>query len=179
MEHRIVDPATGEDRPVGEQGEVWVRGYALMSRLYKVDQADTFTPDGWYRTGDGGYFDDDGYFYFTGRMGDLIKSSGMNIAPREIEMVLEEPDEVAHAFVCGVPHPARLEDVAAAVVLRPGQPLTVEELKAYVAERVASYKVPRHIAVYNSPDYLPWLDSGKINLMGVKTLLAERFADDP
>ncbi|MYH95815.1 MAG: acyl--CoA ligase [Acidimicrobiia bacterium] len=179
MEHRIVNPETGEDCPTGERGEVWVRGYALMSRLYKVDRADTFTPDGWYRTGDSGYFDADGYFYFTGRMGDLIKSSGMNIAPREIELVLEEPDEVTHAFVCGVPHPDRLEDVAAAVVLRPGQTLTAEELRKYVAERVASYKVPRHIAVYNTPDDLPWLDSGKINLTGVKTLLAERFADDP
>ncbi|MXW57018.1 MAG: AMP-binding protein [Acidimicrobiia bacterium] len=179
MEHRIVNPETGEDCPTGERGEVWVRGYALMSRLYKVDRADTFTPDGWYRTGDSGYFDADGYFYFTGRMGDLIKSSGMNIAPREIELVLEEPDEVTHAFVCGVPHPDRLEDVAAAVVLRPGQTLTAEELRKYVAERVASYKVPRHIAVYNTPDHLPWLDSGKINLTGVKTLLAERFADDP
>lgn len=179
MEHRIVDPVTGEDCPIGERGEVWVRGYALMSRLYKVDRADTFTPDGWYRTGDSGYFDADGYFFFTGRMGDLIKSSGMNIAPREIELVLEEPDEVTHAFVCGVPHPDRLEDVAAAVVLRPEQTLTAEELRTYVAERVASYKVPRHIAVYSTPDDLPWLDSGKIDLTGVRALLAERFADDP
>ncbi len=179
MEHRIVDPETGEDCPTGERGEVWVRGYALMSRLYKVDRADTFTPDGWYRTGDSGYFDRDGYFYFTGRMGDLIKSSGMNIAPREIELVLEEPDQVMHAFVCGVPHPDRLEDVAAAVVLRPGQPLTAEELRAYVAERVASYKAPRHIAVFDTPDALPWLDSGKIDLMGVKQLLSQRFAGSP
>lgn len=176
MEHRIVNPATGEDCPTGERGEVWVRGYALMSRLYKVERADTFTPDGWYRTGDSGYFDDDGYFYFTGRMGDLIKSSGMNIAPREIELLLEELDEVMHAFVCGVPHPDRLEDVAAAVVLRPGPPLTAEQIRAFAAERVASYKVPRHIAVFDTPDHLPWLDSGKINLIGVKQLLAERFA---
>ena len=179
MEHRIVNPETGEDRPTGERGELWVRGFALMARLYKVDRADTFTPDGWYRTGDSGYFDDDGHFYFTGRMGDLIKSSGMNITPREIELVLEEPDEVMHAFVCGVPHAERLEEVAAAVVLRPQQLLTAEELKTYVAERVASYKVPRHIAVYNTPDDLPWLDSGKINLTGLKTLLAERFATNP
>ena len=176
MEHRIVDPVTGDDCPTGQRGEVWVRGYTLMTRLYKVERADAFTPDGWYRTGDSGYFDDDGYFYFTGRMGNLIKSSGMNIAPREIELVLEEPDEVMHAFVCGVPHPDRIEDVAAAVVLRPGPPLAAEELKAFAAERVASYKVPRHLAVFDTPDELPWLDSGKIDLMGVKRLLTERFA---
>ena len=176
MEHRIVDPITGEDCPTGEQGEVWVRGYALMTGLYKVERADAFTPDGWYRTGDGGYFDHDGYFFFTGRMGDLIKSAGMNIAPREIELVLEEPEEVMHAFVCGVPHPDRLEDVAAAVVLRPGQPLTAEQLIAYTAERVASYKVPRHLAVYDTPDELPWLDSGKIDRIGVQRILTERFS---
>ena len=109
-------------------------------------------------------------------MGDLIKSSGMNIAPREIELVLEESDQVMHAFVCGVPHPDRLEDVAAAVVLRPGQPITAEELTAFAAERVASYKVPRHLAVFDTPDALPWLDSGKIDLMGVKHILTERFS---
>ena len=179
MEHRIVDPATGKDCPTEEQGEVWVRGYALMAGLYKAERADAFTPDGWYRTGDSGYFDDDGYFYFTGRMGDVIKSSGMNISPREIELVLEEHGEVAHAFVCGIPHPDRLEDVAAAVVLRPGQSLTAEQLIAYAAERVASYKVPRHIAVYATPDGLPWLDSGKIDLTGVRALLADRFASRP
>lgn len=177
VEHRIVAPATGEDCPTGEQGEVWVRGYSVMAGLYKVERSDAFTSDGWYRTGDSGYFDQDGYFYFTGRIGNLIKSSGMNIAPREIELLLEELDEVMHAFVCGVPHPDRLEDVAAAVVLRPGPPLTDEQLRAFVAERAASYKVPRHIAVYDTPDDLPWLDSGKINLMGVKQLLAERFAN--
>ncbi|MCY3634235.1 MAG: AMP-binding protein [bacterium] len=176
MEHRIVDPVTGDDCPAGERGEVWVRGYALMAGLYKVERADAFTPDGWYRTGDSGYFDDDGHFYFTGRTGDLIKSAGMNIAPREIELVLEELDEVMHAFVCGVPHPDRLEDVAAAVVLRPGQLLTDEELRTYAADRVASYKVPRHVAVFDTPGELPWLDSGKIDLMGVKQLLSLRFA---
>ena len=176
MEHRIVDPATGQECPTGEQGEVWVRGYSLMTGLYKVERADAFTPDGWYRTGDGGYFDADGYFYFTGRMGDLIKSSGMNIAPREVELALEEADGVAHAFVCGIPHPDRLEDVAAAVVLRPGAPLTPEDLTAHARQRLASYKVPRHLAVYTTPDELPWLDSGKIDRIGVQRILTDRFA---
>ncbi len=176
MEHRIVDPETGSECPAGLRGEVWVRGYALMAGLYKVERADAFTPDGWYRTGDSGYFDDDGYFYFTGRMGDVIKSAGMNITPREIELVLEELDGVTHAFVCGIPHPDRLEDVAAAVVLRPGRPLSADQIRAFVAERVASYKVPRHVAVFNAPDELPWLDSGKISLTGVRQLLAERFS---
>ncbi len=81
VEHKLVDPVTGEDVPVGATGELWVRGYSLMLGLHKRERADTFTPDGWYRTGDGGHFDEDGHFYFTGRMGELIKSSGMNITP--------------------------------------------------------------------------------------------------
>ena len=88
VEHKIVDPSTGEDLPPGETGELWLRGYSLMLGLHKRERADTFTADGWYRTGDGGYFDADGHFYFTGRMGDLIKSAGMNITPRDVELVL-------------------------------------------------------------------------------------------
>ena len=103
VEHKIVDPVTLEDVPVGETGEVWLRGYSLMLGLHKRERADVFTPDGWYRTGDGGHFDEDGHFYFTGRMGDLIKSAGMNITPRDVELVLEAMPEVALAFVAGIP----------------------------------------------------------------------------
>ena len=66
VQHKIVDPVTLEDVPVGETGELWLRGYSLMLGLHKKERAETFTPDGWYRTGDGGHFDDDGHFYFTG-----------------------------------------------------------------------------------------------------------------
>ena len=99
VEHKVVDPVTLEDAPLGVTGELWLRGYSLMLGLHKRERADTFTPDGWYRTGDGGYFDADGHFYFTGRMGDLIKSAGMNVTPRDVELVLEAMPEVALAFV--------------------------------------------------------------------------------
>ena len=81
VEHKVVDPVMLEDQPTGVTGELWVRGYSLMLGLHKHERSATFTADGWYRTGDGGYFDDDGHFYFTGRLGDLIKSSGMNVTP--------------------------------------------------------------------------------------------------
>ena len=91
---------------MGETGELWLRGYSLMLGLHKRERADVFTPDGWYRTGDGGHFDADGHFYFTGRLGDLIKSSGMNITPRDVELVLEAMPEVHAGLRRGHPPPA-------------------------------------------------------------------------
>jgi len=176
VEHKIVDPVTLEDVPVGDTGELWLRGYSLMLGLHKKERADTFTPDGWYRTGDGGHFDTDGHFYFTGRMGDLIKSSGMNITPRDVELALEALPEVVMAFVAGVPHPDRGQDVVAAIALRAGETLDPEEARKRVKEDLASYKVPRHIAVFADQTELPWLDSGKIDRRKLTTLLEERFA---
>lgn len=175
VEHKIVDPVSLEDLPVGETGELWLRGYSLMLGLHKKERAETFTPDGWYRTGDGGRFDEDGHFYFTGRMGDLIKSAGMNITPRDVELVLEAMPEVTMAFVAGIPAGERGEDVAAAIALRPGETLEVEEVRKRVKEEIASYKVPRHVAVFADQTELPWLDSGKIDRRRLTAILIERF----
>jgi acyl-CoA synthetase (AMP-forming)/AMP-acid ligase II len=177
VEHKIVDPITGEDLPIGQTGELWLRGYSLMLGLHKKERADTFTADGWYRTGDGGYFDADGHFYFTGRMGDLIKSSGMNITPRDVELALEAQPEVVMAFVTGIDHPDRGQDVVAAVALRPGETLDPEEVRKRLKEEMASYKVPRHVAVFADQSELPWLDSGKVDRRRLTALLTERFTE--
>lgn len=175
VEHKIVDPFSGEELPIGEVGEVWLRGYSVMVGLHKRERSDTFTSDGWYRTGDAGWFDDDGHFYFTGRMGDLIKSSGMNITPREVEEVLEAMPEVAMAFVTGIEHPDRGQDVVAAVALRPGEALDEELARARVKDELASYKVPRRIAIFGDQTELPWLDSGKVDRRRLAALLDERY----
>ncbi|HEX7135369.1 MAG TPA: class I adenylate-forming enzyme family protein [Iamia sp.] len=175
VEHKVVDPVTLEELPAGETGEVWLRGYSLMVGLHKRERADTFTPDGWYRTGDAGSFDEDGHLFFTGRMGDLIKSAGMNITPRDVELGLEALPEVVMAFVTGVDHPDRGQDVVAAIALRPGACLTEDEARARVKEEIASYKVPRRIAVFADQNDLPWLDSGKVDRRRLTALLAERF----
>lgn len=177
VEHRIVDPVTGEDCPPGEMGEIWVRGYSVMLGLHRRERADVFTADGWYRTGDGGYLDDDGHLFFKGRTGDVIKASGTLVTPREVELVIESLPEVMHAFVMGVAHPDRVEDVAAAVVLRPGCELSPEQVQASVKAELSSYKVPRHVAVYHDQQDLPWLDSGKIDQRGVHRLLVEAFGE--
>jgi acyl-coenzyme A synthetase/AMP-(fatty) acid ligase len=177
VEQKIVDPITLEDCPVGESGELWLRGYSLMLGLHKRERAEVFTPDGWYRTGDGGYFDEDGHFYFTGRMGDLIKSAGMNITPRDVELVLEAMPEVVMAFVTGIDAGERGQDVVAAIALRPGDTLDEEEARKRVKEEIASYKVPRHIAVFADQTQLPWLDSGKIDRRRLTAILDERFRE--
>lgn len=175
VEHRIVDPVTLEEVPVGETGEVWMRGYSLMVGLHKRERADTFTADGWYRTGDAGHFDPDGHFFFTGRMGDLIKSSGMNITPRDVELALEDLPEVSMALVVGVDHPDRGQDVIAAVALRPGATLTGDEARARVKADLASYKVPRHVVVFADQTELPWLDSGKVDRRRLAARLVETY----
>lgn len=177
VEHKIVDPLTGEDLPVGAVGEVWLRGYSLMLGFHKRERADTFTPDGWYRTGDAGRFDADGHFYFTGRMGDLIKTSGMNVTPREVEEVFEAMPEVTLAYVAGIDHPDRGQDVVAAIALRPGADLDAETARARAKEQLASYKVPRHVAVFADQRDLPWLDSGKLDRRQVTAMLAARFGE--
>jgi acyl-CoA synthetase (AMP-forming)/AMP-acid ligase II len=177
VEHRIVDPMTGEELPAGEMGEVWVRGYSLMDGLLGVERSEAFTADGWLRTGDGGWLDGDGHLFFRGRLGEVIKSSGTNVTPREVELALEELPEVMHAFVLGIPHTDRGEDVAAAVVLRPGVEAGPDELRAAVKEVLSTYKVPRHLALFATPRDLPWLESGKIDRRAVQQLLVDEFAE--
>ena len=164
--------------PVGESGELWLRGYSLMLGLHKKERADVFTPDGWYRTGDGGYFDEDGHFYFTGRMGDLIKSAGMNITPRDVELALE-----AHARGRAWPSSPASTPASAARTWwppspsGPGETLDEDEARKRVKEEIASYKVPRHIAVFADQTELPWLDSGKIDRRRLTAILEERFRE--
>lgn len=177
IDHRIVDPVSGKDQPPGEMGEIWIKGYSLMLGHLKKSRAEVFTRDGWLRTGDAGYLDADGHLFFKGRLGDQIKSSGMNITPREVELVIEEQPEVMHAFVMGVPHAERGEDVAAAIVFRPDQSADEADLQARLKAEMASYKVPRHIATFGSPQELPWLDSGKIDRRALQQSLVDRFGD--
>ena len=177
IEHRIVDPGTGGDVAPGQAGEIWIRGYSLMLGLLGQDPADAFEPGGWYRTGDTGHLDADGHLYFEGRMGTVIKAGGTNVAPREVELAIESQPGVMHAFVVGVPaSDGRGEAVAAAVVAKPGADVSGEELREGLRTEIASYKVPRHVAVFADQQDLPWLESGKIDLQALRRLLADRFA---
>jgi len=179
VEHRVVDPETLDDVAPGEVGEVWVRGYSVMLGLHKRERADTFTADGWYRTGDAGRFDADGHMFFAGRLGDVVKTSGMNVTPREVEAALEEQSEVALAIVTGIDHPDRGQDVVAAIALSPGATLDAEVARERLRTELAAYKVPRHVAVFASQADLPQLDSGKVDRRRLAQTLGERFGPAP
>ena len=121
VEHKVVDPETGATLPPGEVGEICVRGYSLMLGLYKQEREDVFDRDGYYHTGDAGYFDADGVLFFSARLGEMIKTAGANVTPREVEVVIETlPRGGARRSWSGCPIPVRGQNVAAAVVLKRG-----------------------------------------------------------
>ncbi|MGE2725331.1 class I adenylate-forming enzyme family protein [Mycolicibacterium pulveris] len=162
LSHLLVDPATGEPVPAGTDGEIWVRGYSLMQRLYKHEREDVFTPDGYYRTGDCGVQYDDGWIKFTGRLGDLIKTSGgTNVTPGEVELALTDCDGVLEAYVVGAEDGRHGTIVAAAVVPRGDTNLDAEELRAQLRSRLSAYKVPKFIWVTDKAA-LPFTASGKV-----------------
>jgi acyl-CoA synthetase (AMP-forming)/AMP-acid ligase II len=171
FEHKIADPKTGATLPPGEPGEICVRGHALMLGLYKQEREEVFDRDGFYHTGDGGYFAQ-GRLYFTGRLGEMIKTGGANVAPRELELLLAEFPEVIEAYVVGLPDPARGESVAAAILLRPGQQLSSAEVTARLKRQLSAFKLPRVIR-FSTEQSLPRTGSGKIDKPRLRTLLAQ------
>lgn len=175
IEHKVVDPATGDALPAGADGELWVRGYPLMQGLQRREREDVFEPDGWYRTGDAGHFDDDGWFYFTGRLGEMIKTpAGANVAPAEVETALMAHPDVLEAYVTGIPSDGG-ELVACAVVPRGDASLDATELRAWLKADLAAFKVPRHLWVCAKSE-LPFLPSGKIEKQELAAMLAEQDA---
>ncbi len=158
--HRIVD-ADGHDVAEGTEGEVLVRGYSVMLGLHKHERDEVFDADGWLHTGDRGLFRD-GWFFFTGRQSDLIKAKGSNVSPAEVERALVGLDGVRQAFVFGVDHPERGQDVVALVVPDQGPAAVVDtdHIRTELRELLSSYKLPRHVFAIEAGD-VPYLTSQK------------------
>lgn len=147
IEAKIMDYEKLVEKPVGEEGELWVKGPQVMKGYWdKPDEtAKTITEDGWLRTGDIARMDGQGYFYIVDRLKDIIIASGFNIVPREVEEVLYLHPKVQEAVVAGVPDPYRGETVKAYVVLKPGETATVDEITAFCAKHLAQFKVPKQV----------------------------------
>lgn len=159
-EARIVDPQTGEPLPLGEIGELVVRGPQVMKGYWNNETETAKTiKDGWLYTGDLGKIDSDGFCYILDRRKDIIIASGFNIYPREVEEVLYEHPAVEEAVVAGIVDQYRGETVKAYIVLKDEANVTADELKAFCKERLAAYKVPK---VYEFRDTLPKTLVGKI-----------------
>ena len=157
---RLVDER-GAPVGAGEVGEIQISGHNVMKGYWNLPEATkaTITQDGWLATGDVGRVDEDGYFYIVDRTKDMIIRGGYNVYPREVEEVLYEHPAVSEAAVVGIPHPSLGEEIGAAVVLRAGQTVTPDELRAFVKERIAAYKYPRAVWIV---DALPKGPTGKI-----------------
>ena len=160
-ECRIVDPETGEDRGVGERGELWVRGPMVMKGYLNNPEATaaTIDADGWLHTGDVAIIDDDGHMTVVDRVKELIKYKGFQVAPAELEALLLTHPAVADAAVIGVLDDEAGEIPKAFIVLKPGQELTAAEVTDFTAQHVATYKVIHEVAFVEA---IPKSASGKI-----------------
>jgi acyl-CoA synthetase (AMP-forming)/AMP-acid ligase II len=170
MEIKIVDD-DGNERRAREVGELLTRLPGYQREYYKDAgaTATTWTSDGWLRSGDLGYLDEDGFLYLVGRKKDLIVRGGHNVYPTDIESVILEHPSVREAAVVGVPHDVLGEDIAAFVVLKPGDAIGADELKEFCASHLADYKRPRHVTFVES---LPRNATGKV----MKHLLVDDVA---
>ncbi len=149
MEVRIADPDTGAELPIGERGEITYRGPALFDGYYKQPEetAAAFDADGFFHSGDLGKVDADGRLTFIGRLKDMLKVGGENVAAAEIEGFLAEHPAIAEVQVVAAPDERYVEVPCAYVVLRPGATLEYDELLSYCHGRVATYKIPRYLRV--------------------------------
>jgi len=150
--------AEGTHLPTGERGEVVIKGPNVVRGYENNPEANASSfVDGWFRTGDQGVLDENGYLTLTGRLKEMINRGGEKISPREIDEVLLTHPSVAEAVCFGVPHKTWGEEVAAAVVVK--QPVSETELIAFCKERLAEFKRPKQIHI---TDTIPRTATGKI-----------------
>ncbi|MCK6370314.1 MAG: AMP-binding protein [Gammaproteobacteria bacterium] len=174
---RVVGPDGSVRRP-GEIGAVEVSGANVFSGYWQQagKTAEAFTPDGYFRTGDQGYISADGYLTLSGRSTDLIITGGLNVYPREVELLLDGLQGVAESAVVGVPHPDFGEAVVAAVVAEPGTAPAEAGIIAAMKERLAGFKVPKRVFMVND---LPRNSMGKVEKTVLRARYRDTFADRP
>ena len=161
VEIRVVDPATLRDAPAGEAGELWFRTPQLMKGYHNKPEAtaEAITDDGWFRSGDIGRIDSDGFIFVEDRLKDMIISGGENIYSVEVERVLTDHPAVLDAAVFGIPDAKWGEAVKAVVELSAGASATEPELVEWCRERLARYKCPKSVDIL---DVLPRNPTGKL-----------------
>ena len=158
---RVVDTATGTDTPVREVGEIWIKGPQVMQGYWHMpdETAKSIVDGGWFRSGDAGYFDEDGYLYIHDRVKDMIVSGGENVYPAEVENALMGHPDIADVAVIAVPHDRWGETPKAMVVRAAGSTISEQDVIDYARERLARYKCPTSV---DCLDALPRNPSGKI-----------------
>ncbi len=177
VECKIVDPETGLDCPDGVNGEFVARGYNIMKGYYKMPTAtaEAIDKDGWLHTGDLACRDSDGNYRITGRLKDMIIRGGENIYPKEIEEFIYTCDKVKDVQVIGVPDKQYGEEIYASIILKKGETMTEDEMKAYIAANMARHKVPRYVEFVES---FPMNAAGKILKYKMREDAAKRLGLD-
>jgi fatty-acyl-CoA synthase len=171
MAIRIVDPETGAELPTGETGEILVGGLIVPGYWNDPENTARAFQDGVYHSGDLGYFDERGDVHFVGRMKEMIRTGGINVAPAEIESFLTTHPAVKEAIVVGIPDPEKDEVAAALVQLQPGATLSEQELREFCRAQIAAYKVPRRVRFVSDAE-VPRTVTGKVNKREIASLLA-------
>jgi acyl-CoA synthetase (AMP-forming)/AMP-acid ligase II len=173
---RIIDPESGHDVPTGMRGEVLVHGYSLFEGYYRdaAKTAEALDAGGWFHTGDIGSLDAHGTILFHGRIKDMLKVGGENVAAAEIEAMLQRHPAVKLAQVVGIPDAKYVEVPAAFVELQPGAKVTEPELIAFARKEIAGFKVPRHVRFVQE-----WpMSSSKIQKFRLRTELLKELKLD-
>ena len=157
-----ISDGNGNAVPVGQTGEVWIRGPHIMPGYWNKPEAtaESITPEGWLKTGDVGHVDEDGFLYITDRAKDMIIRGGENVYCVEIENRLIEHPKIAEAAIIGVPHPTLGEEVKAVVRVEAGESMSEDEVRQWVGETLANFKVPAYVEFADDP--LPRNPSGKL-----------------
>jgi acyl-CoA synthetase (AMP-forming)/AMP-acid ligase II len=174
---RFLDPATGDPIGPGQEGEIALKGLTLMRGYVKVPPEDVFDDEGYFHTGDLGFFDEKGLLHWTGRITSMIKTSGANVAPVEVEEVLDSHPDVKRAAVVGVPDPVAGELVIGCVVLCQGATVDENALREHARAGLSSYKVPRRILFFDEEE-VEFTASEKVNLNALRELVSKRLEID-
>ena len=175
IELRIVDPGSGTLLPAGQPGEIAVRGVTRMRGYHKRLPEQAFDADGWLRTQDGGWLDAEGWLHWTGRLSGLIKTGGANVSPVEIERALARHPDLLIAVPVGVAHPTLGEVVVLCAVAVEGRCVDEEEVRRFLRERLASYKVPRRVLVFEASE-LAFTGNQKLQVEPLRQLALARLA---
>jgi fatty-acyl-CoA synthase len=175
QEVKVISTDDGRTLPVGETGEICFRGYHIMAGYYGDEEATRKTIDehGWLHSGDLGEMDEDGYVRITGRLKDMIIRGGENIYPREIEEVIFAHPKVAEVAVFGVPDEFYGEEIAAWIQLHAGQSASEEEMRDYLGDKLAHFKIPRHIRFVEE---FPMTVTGKLQKFRMRELMEKEIA---
>jgi len=175
MAIRIVDPSSGAPLGIGETGEIAVKGVTLMRGYYKADPEECFDDEGWFRTADSGHLDEQGYLHWHGRLSGLIKTSGANVSPAEVEAAVSSWGRLKLGSVVGVPHP-RFGEAVVLCAVRSVDQVSAEDVTAHLRGVLASYKVPRRVLFFDDGE-VSYTGSQKVRLEDLRSLAARRVAE--